>query len=185
MSPASYFAHCPLLSKYSPSRSSMVFFFRLPRMFRDIIVGKLPLFSTSRFPSQVLAPCPTWGYTAALWCTPNSVTILSYLPNHLAQPHNSGVSTGELPTRLSLTSISFAALLWCLSICRTFRLTEDPEMRSADQGAAPRRVRDLSIYKTRGWLSHELTLLPACAGSAVLISSFSSVFQLTCVYRRS
>lgn len=59
VSPANYFAHCPLLFKYSRSSSSMIFFLGLPHTFIDFIAGKLPLFSTSRFPSQLLSPCPT------------------------------------------------------------------------------------------------------------------------------
>lgn len=58
-------------------------------------------------------------------------------------------------------------------------------MHTTDQGAVPRRVRDLCVYKIRGWLSHELTLLSDSAESAVLISSFSSFFQPACVYLRS
>lgn len=53
----------------------------------------------------------------------------------------------------------------------------DLEMHIPSQDAAPRRPRQLSVYKTGGQIFQEPTLLPDFAGSAFLISSFASFFS--------
>lgn len=56
-------------------------------------------------------------------------------------------------------------------------LMGDLEMHTTDQGRVPGRKWDFFVYKIWDRFSHEPTLLPSYAGSAILISSFSSFFS--------
>lgn len=102
MSPTNYFAHCPFLFKHSPKYPSLFFFFSEAASYayrlhswETVLIFDL-LFSQLSFgPLPYLQPLVY------------RIIVLSHLPDHLIQSHNSGANYRHipiLPQRLLLLS---------------------------------------------------------------------------------